>query len=327
MSSAPLKRLALATTVWRRPELTEVVLGHYHRLAQRVADRIDLSLLAAGSEGLDSRAICERNGFAYVETANEPVTFKWNRVIGEARSRDPEGVVLVNSDDLVSPNLLQVYVERLSQGVDFFGLLETFIFDLNSEQLGIWPGYAASYMRYRVGEPAGCARCFSRRLLDATGWRLWPSVPEKNSSMDFWCTRFLKLFGFEPQASTMGELGVRAVQIKTDVNITRFDQLPLRDLCSGAEAWRVIEDCIDPDTIEALRFARRRLASRSGGVTEMPARRTEHAQREPVFRLDDLRPAELRDQLLMELDAMRRSVLTERRVAATNRRAPQSRPR
>ena len=89
---------------------------------------------------------------------------------------------------------------------------------------------------------------------------------------------------------------------------------------------RVIEDVVDPGTIEALRFVRRQLASRRSDVIDTAARRAEPIEREPVFRLGDLSPAELRDQLLAELDAMRRSVLAERQLAAADRSAPQPVP-
>ena len=63
MTIKPDRRLVLATTVWKRPELTDAVLAHYKAVRQSLADRMDLSLLAVGSEGRQSREICERNGF------------------------------------------------------------------------------------------------------------------------------------------------------------------------------------------------------------------------------------------------------------------------
>jgi len=281
------------------------VLAYYKNVRESIADRIELSLAAVGSEGPATRELCERNGFAYLEHVNIPVTHKWNAVIGTARPLEPDGVVLVNSDDLVSANLFEIYADRLAEGCDYFGLRGTHIFDLPTERLGTWPGYEASYMKYRIGEPAGCARCFSRRLLEKTGWRLWPTVPQKNSSMDFWCTQYLKLFGFEPEAWTMEELGVSAVQVKTDVNITTFNRLPLSDLRTGGAAWQVVGEIVGPHTANALRALRRDRADCSD-TSAGPA------DREPVHRIEDIEPDALRDQVLTELRAMRASVLAER---------------
>lgn len=310
----PSSRLVLATTVWKRPELTEVVLAHYKEVKESIAEKLELLLMAVGSEGATSRELCKSNGFSYHEHENEPVSYKWNALIAEAGRLEPDGVILVNSDDLVSADLFDAYAERLTRGFDYFGLRGTYVFDLMTERLGTWPGYEASYMKYRIGEPAGCARCFSRRLLESTGWRLWPTVPRKNSSMDFWCTQFLKLHGFEPQAWTMKELDVGAIQIKTGVNITTFDRLPLSNLQTGPTGWQVVKDLLGLRTVDALRGLYLDRASRSdeSGIHATQARST--ADHEPVYRVEDLKPAALRDRTLAELRAMRLSVLAERKT-------------
>jgi len=312
MTAKARRRLLLATTIWKRPELTEAVLAYYNDVRASIADRIDLSLAAVGSEGRLSRDMCERNGFTYLEHANEPVTHKWNAIIGEAESCNPEGVILVNSDDLVSADLFDVYADRLGNGSDYFGLRGTHVFNVMTGQLGTWPGYEASYMKYRIGEPAGCARCFSRCLLETTAWRLWPSVPRKSSSMDFWCTQFLKFLGFEPEAWTMEELGIEAVQLKTDVNITTFNRLPLSDLRSGAAAWEVVEKIVGSKTTGVLRRLQDdlvRVAERSETPTPHSYSEEDH---EPVHRIEDLKPSSVRNRLLAELEAMKGSVLAER---------------
>jgi hypothetical protein len=308
----PSRHLVVATTVWKRPELTAAVLAHYKDVKDSLADCLELSLMAVGSEGALSREICERNGFMYHEHENEPVSYKWNAIIGQAKQFNPDGIIIVNSDDLVTANLFHAYAERLSEGFDYFGLRGTYVFDILMERLGTWSGYETSYMKYRIGEPAGCARCFSRRLLESTNWRLWPTVPKKNSSMDFWCTQFLKLHGFEPQAWTMEELNVGAIQVKTDLNITTFDRLPLSNLRKAPESWQVIEDLLGLRTVDALQGLRLDMAPRPE-ESGIPATHLQPAaDQEPVYRLEDLKPAALRDRTLAELRAMRMSVLAER---------------
>lgn len=314
MKETTARRLVLATTVWKRRDLTDIVLRHYRRIQEELASRMDLTLLAVGSEGAASRDLCERNGFDYIETENEPVTYKWNAVVRHARSFDPEGVILVNSDDVVSVGLFEAYLERLSEGSDFFGLRDAFIFDVPTATLGRWPGYEVSHMQYRVGEPAGCARCFSRRLLHATDWRLWPAVPPRNSKMDFWCTQFVALFGFEPEALTMASLGVEAVQLKTDVNITPFEVLPLQEVRFGEPAWRPLEGVVGEEALRALQSLHRVFNPAEDGASGMLPDRNPSAGRRPVHRIEDLLPQEFRDQILGDLDAMRRSLEEEKRL-------------
>ncbi|MBT8397680.1 MAG: hypothetical protein KJN92_11975, partial [Gemmatimonadetes bacterium] len=163
----------LLTCVHKRPELTRAVLGIYRQMQRSVAEEVDLRLLAVGSEGLRSRKMCEDHGFDYIEHANSPLSHKWNAGVDAARDYDPDGLVIVGSDDLVSKEMFRAYADRLSDGVDFFGLEDLYFFDAATGLLGYWSGYGSLYPA-RKGEPIGCGRCFSRRLLDSTFWNLWP---------------------------------------------------------------------------------------------------------------------------------------------------------
>lgn len=299
-------RLVLATTVWKRPALTDAVLRHYRSIRRQLADEIELVLLAVGSEGNRSREICERNGFAYLEHENHPVTDKWNAVIARAREHSPRGVIIVNSDDVVDASLFPAYLERLDRGADYLGLRGTHVVDLVTLQHGIWPGYEASFKKYRVGEPAGCARGFSARLLDATGWRLWPPTPKRSSSMDFWCTRFLELFGFEPEAPTMAQLGVTAVQIKTDVNITTLNLLPLVDVGAGESAFALLRSVAGPDLEPTFREIHEELAA---GAREHTPYRYASEGCPPVYRIEDIPVTGKHGDVMKAIREMRAAVL------------------
>ncbi|NNC87098.1 MAG: hypothetical protein HKN82_01420 [Akkermansiaceae bacterium] len=303
-------RLALATTVWKRPELTRIVLAYYGEIRRRLADQIDLVLLAVGSEGAHSRKPCEEAGFHYIEHENEPVTYKWNRVIQEAQRYSPEGMVLVNSDDLVSMELFPAFLDCFRRGLDYVGLKGTDIIDLMSLQFGTWPGYEASFMKFRIGEPAGCGRGFSKRLLEKTNWRLWPPVPKKNSSMDFWCTQFVKLWGFEPRAFTMAELGVRAVQIKTDCNITTLNRLPLTDVGRGEQAFHLLEGIVGPEFTEQFRDLQRELAPAPGHAAPY---HYSSASRDPIHSIEEIPVSPEHGCTVTWMKAMREAVLGEER--------------
>lgn len=320
MSGAARQRVVVATTLWKRPALTQIVLAHYRHLQQQLSARVELILMAVGSEGHASRELCERHGFDYIETDNEPVTYKWNAVIRRAQPCNPDLVIVVNSDDIFSANLVEAYLHQVDAGVDYFGLRDTYIFDIQTQTRGRWPGYDHSFMQFRVGEPAGCARGFSRRLLESTNWRLWPPMPPRNSMMDFWCTQFVKLFGFEPVALTMAELGVTAVQLKTDVNITPFNVLPLQDIEMGAAAWHTVSGVLEPRELEALHALHNVMAPDSHVHSPLPSVAIpDHypdADTPRIYRVEDLEPRPLREQILGDLIRMRDAVANERLVGA-----------
>lgn len=296
-------RIVLATTIWRRPTLSRIVLSHYAMLRGSLAGSVDLVLLAAGSEGGRSRSLCLENGFEYLEHRNKPVTAKWNAVVKRAKEFDPDGIVLVNSDDLIAGDFFPAAAGKLAEGVDFFGFRDTWVIDLPSLQVGVWPGYDSTFKKFRAGEPAGCGRCYSRRLLEETGWRLWADEPGKSSSMDFWNTRFLRLFGFEPIAFTMSGLGASAVQVKSDVNITPFNALSIDSLSGNGTAWEVLGDFVGGEQVSGLKKMHRVL--RESAIPGEPYRRR-NAGRTPEFRLEDYDRS-----LFDEVESMRRRVLTE----------------
>lgn len=93
-------RLALLTTVWRRPELTRWVLGYYAGL---VVEGVTFERVAVVSEG-------ERfPGWDCIDFPNVDLWAKWNAGWHAAREKDVDGVVIMGSDDLLSRR----YFERL----------------------------------------------------------------------------------------------------------------------------------------------------------------------------------------------------------------------
>ena len=62
--------IALITAVWKRPELTGLVLNRFKNIKFELSNKINLELIAVGSEGDVSRRLCESRGFFYVEYEN-----------------------------------------------------------------------------------------------------------------------------------------------------------------------------------------------------------------------------------------------------------------
>jgi hypothetical protein len=244
-------RLVVLTCVYLRCELTRIVLRRYHRLQGTLAGEIDLRLLAVGSMGGISRDICESSGFDYVEHPNEPLSHKWNHGVREARRYDPDGLVIVGSDDMISARLLRAYVARLAAGHDYFGLKDLYFYDLVSSQLGYWGGYKLSEQQ-RQGEPIGCGRCHSRRLLERTGWNLWPQDPPRDRELDSLSLAYLREFGFAPDAWRMAQLDAHAVDIKSGFNLNRFSDIPFERVQSGSAAHAYLSDLFSSQEVAQL---------------------------------------------------------------------------
>lgn len=251
MPEFPRSRLVLLTCVWQRPELSRIVLGAYRRIQRSLAGQIDLKLLAVGSEGDDSRRLCEGEAFDYLEHPNTPLSHKWNAGVQAARSYDPDGIVFAGSDDLLSSGLFKTYTEKLSAGFDFFGLSDLYFFDAQSSQLRYWGGYARTRPERR-GEPIGCGRCFSRDLLERTGWNLWPGEPGYNSLLDSVTLDYVRKEGFSPASWKLDALDARAVDIKTDTNINPFGSIDYAAEWSGTKATAYLSEWLSEHDIAGL---------------------------------------------------------------------------
>jgi len=245
-------RLVVLTCVWKRPELAGIVLRSYQRLQKMVAPEIELSLLAVGSEGIRSRALTEGCGFDYVEFPNEPLSHKWNRGAQAAKEYDPDAVVIVGSDDVISYDLILWYARQLRLGHHFFGLLDLYFFDLDSLRMGYWAGYQGALDGDRRGEPIGCGRCFSRALLEHTVWDLWPRSSPRNTSLDSLTFNFLQENGFAIKARTMKEIGAYAVDIKSATNINSFAAIDYQEQIEGSAALDLMWPLIGPEGMDEL---------------------------------------------------------------------------
>lgn len=93
-------RIGLLTAIWKRPELTRIVLDYYDNL---VVEGVEFVKLAVGSEGADSLILANGNGWGYVEETNDPLGAKWNRGLQAFEDTDVDGVMVIGSDDLISP--------------------------------------------------------------------------------------------------------------------------------------------------------------------------------------------------------------------------------
>lgn len=83
-------QVVVFTCIWKRPTLTEFVLGHYAKMAEGLrtdGSGIAIELFIVGSEGDMSRRIAEKYQAKYLEYKNEPLGEKHNaglRAVGDS---------------------------------------------------------------------------------------------------------------------------------------------------------------------------------------------------------------------------------------------------
>lgn len=245
-------KLVLLTCVWGRHHLTEIVLSYYQFIQKQLTGRVELILVAVGSEGQVSRKLCEDCGFNYFEYPNLPLNEKWNFGLGQARAFGADGLVTIGSDDLVEESVFDRYAALLKEGIGFFGFKDAYFVDLSEPSQSIhWHGYGGlvkdNGMPHRLNETIGLARLYSHELLETLNYSLWDGLPI-NRGLDGRAKQKLIQIGMLPLrydqsretrsgsrtiqlgqlCQSMNEMGITLVDLKLhDENVTALSRYKL----------------------------------------------------------------------------------------------------
>lgn len=219
-------RITVVTAVYKRHHLTKYVLNKYRMLQEKEDETgVSMSLVAVGSEGSLSRGICEKRKFAYVEAPNMPLNVKWMAALHKAKETNPDAVMFVNSDDVMSSDyFFKSYETMMNAGVGFFGIRDLYFMNMRDSnlmgQIFYWPGYVGHRRDVR-NESIGAGRLFSREMLEKVNWQLWKPGVKLPKCLDGECYNYIvgKL-GVEFITKEMKELDVAGVDIKTEINIS-----------------------------------------------------------------------------------------------------------
>lgn len=152
--------------LWQRPQITDICLAALHRI-QQTSKEFEVSVLCVLSEE-EMKPLVEKYGFNWVEHENLPVGKKKNFGLHAALSPSVEGVqgaadfdymIELGSDDLIKPELLQLYAPYFRKGIPYLSLNKLIFLDS-------YTGHARQYNSTTV---FGAGRAMSRAMLaDAT---------------------------------------------------------------------------------------------------------------------------------------------------------------
>jgi len=211
--------LGLLTCIWGRPRLTELVLRHY--------DQVDLCNRMLAFSRLDDLAALDNAGYwDTVCHSNEPLSGKWNAGMKAFYDLDEplDGVMIVGSDDLVTPSYIDAAKYLLERGADYIFLPSLYFYNLQDGR-----------MHYCLAERLGLGRVLSRRLLDMLDWKPWPDGLNKGLDGAMWeKIKDLKEVNIvKLDLQTCKKLGIAAMDIKgSDNNLWGYDESVYSLMCS-----------------------------------------------------------------------------------------------
>ena len=234
------KKICFLTTIWKRQELTSAFLSHVNFLKQELIE-FDISCIVVGSEGKKTQEMVISSGNDYLEHENLPLSLKWNAGLKYSESFDPDAVIILGSDDFISPKTVRSLVEKISSGWLMTGLMDMHILDSKASRLFHWNGYSVN-TPHRMWETIGLGRCLSRKLLEKVDFSLWDKE-DIDRGLDGLMTRKLASIGLIPIPHgqevwilledgeyAFGHSGIYSsdvdgfvVDVKTSENITALD--------------------------------------------------------------------------------------------------------
>jgi hypothetical protein len=218
-------RIVVIMALWKREYIAKLALDHLNAQRSRLADRLSLEVLTVGSEGEISKGFAEAHGARYVEHENQPLGAKWNAALVASRELDPDGVMVLGSDNIVNDALLCKWADEIRDGIDYVGLLDTHMYRPSTDTLMYWKGYPETAANLcRIGEPIGSSRCFSRALLDHFDWVLWNG--ELESSLDYSVTCRVRELDHRTGFHRLGI--VQHLGIKTSTGMTPMERFVTR---------------------------------------------------------------------------------------------------
>jgi len=215
--------LTVITALWKRPALARLVMRRYRNIAHELGGRVRLSFMAVGSEGAKSRKLAESCGWDYVEAPNAPLGKKWNTgMLAVKAKHDPDGAVIVGSDDWLNAACFEHYAASLAEGNLFIGFQDIYFLYWKKMKTLYFGGYTHPQ---RVGEALGLGRCLSHELLERFKWQPWWN--SLNRGLDLSMTKGMRKLLTPAELKErcdvrkMADVGGVMVDIKTPLGICK----------------------------------------------------------------------------------------------------------
>jgi hypothetical protein len=220
-------KLAIVTSIWKRPEVVELFVKGVDNLRLNCSE-FDIQVIVSGSIQDDENITAKgyefddllnesKEFFKYIEIPNEPLAAKVNATTYACRNLNVHYVLCMGSDDIISPELLNEYAKHMRKGIDFIGVTDCYFYDTVSKKALYWGGYRETY---RKGHTCGAFRALSARLLAQWDWMPWEN--KDSNGLDRSMQDKLKITPHTFYSFSMKERGLFGVDIKSSTNMTPF---------------------------------------------------------------------------------------------------------
>ena len=214
-----MKKVIITTLIWQRPQIFDIWARQIKKIIhQSDKTAFDIQVVCCGSEGGVSMALAQKYNFLYVEAPNLPLGRKANLRLDYIRQLDPDYVLFLGSDDLMSVRTWKKYEIWIHRGFEEICSMDIYLFNMLDRQAAYSTGYIGTH---RDGEPMAVGRLLNKRLLNLAGWKLWDDT--RRFGLDGSSKRVLMGIEAKRKYYYHRHEGTIIVDLKSDTNIGRFN--------------------------------------------------------------------------------------------------------
>jgi len=186
-------KVTVVTGIHERREQFTMFMNNYKLWTKANSNAFEFTLCIAGDKKERiSQDVLKKSKVKHLftQTPNRPLSNKMNAAFELALQTEHDYVMLTGFDDLFDPDIFKTYHKWLQMGIDYVGCIDCYFYNIETGE-GV---FFAGYTNYRVGEPVGSGRFFSKRLMRKLNYKPYAdglengldrSMTEKMQGMDF----------------------------------------------------------------------------------------------------------------------------------------------
>ena len=173
-------KVAIVTYMHRKWDLFEL----HANCVKRLAERYDAIPIVVNSIEYPCPELVKKYGFEYHEHINKKPQEYWlgtkaNYAVICASCHNPDYVMVLDSDDIISDSFYELFLDHMKQGWDLIGVRDLYFWSLHTRRCRF---NVFGYYRGRGTRITGLAKTMSKEILDKMDWR--PFNRKNNSGLD-----------------------------------------------------------------------------------------------------------------------------------------------
>ncbi len=220
------KKIIILTCAYQRPAIFKIFLDNYAFLRKTLKNKVDLEMIVAGSEEDDTawdehcfEIVKNYEGVVWLEHPNAPVGKKWNYTLEAVSKMYFYALLILGSDDLLTPEFILKGISVLEEGYNFTGVKDMYVLNSEDGEMVFWEGYAAA----RKGVSIGAGRMLTKELVEVAKFKLWDD--NLNTSLDGSTMKILNATGaVKEKVFECSEIDrILLIDVKSAVNIWKYE--------------------------------------------------------------------------------------------------------